>query len=124
MDPTRYYGPYRVKSSTVAVNATTRTVLAAENFDRVSLIISLSGANAIGISPRTTLGSGQGIQLTTGGTTTLDLDFERFGPLVGQAWLGFSTLATTVEVIEVVRDYDPDNPLWMRWNPNERAVSP
>lgn len=107
MDPTPYYGPYQLITSTVTVNALALTVLVAENYNRVCLYLAVAGVNNIGVSPRSTLANGQGLVLSQNGLPWLAVRFAEDGPLVGQRWLGFSQGAAVVEVIEVIREREP-----------------
>lgn len=107
MDPTPYYGPYQIRTSTVAVNIGTVTELVAENYNRVCLYLAVSGAQSLFVSPRQSVGPSQGILLSTNAVPWIVIRFGEDGPLVGQRWLGSSPGATTAEIIEVIRDREP-----------------
>jgi hypothetical protein len=109
VDPTPYYGPYQILTRTVPVNIGTVTELAPENYNRVCLYLACSGAQSLGVSPRSALAAGQGIVLSTNGVPWIVIRFAEDGPLVGQRWLGISAGATVAEVIEVIRDREPGN---------------
>jgi hypothetical protein len=85
------------------------TSLCPEDHSRLVLIIGVAGVNNVQVAPRKTLTSGTGIQLSVNGTSYIHLDFSSDGPLVGMEWFGNAgAAATVVEVIEVLRDEDPE----------------
>lgn len=106
-----FYGPCRVNPRTVAVGAGTLTLLAPYDPSRLVLLIGVAGVNAVQISPRKAVTGTSGLTLGTNGQPFLLLDFGTVGPLVGVEWWGNAAAATVVEVIEVLRDEDPERRL-------------
>lgn len=111
MEPQRFYGPCRVTARSVPVPLATKTLLAAENHARVGLILAVAGANNAQVAPRPDVLGNQGITLSQNGDSRLEITFADWGPLVGVEWWANAVGASTVEVIEVVRDFDPDHPI-------------
>lgn len=107
MDPTPYYGPYRVQGARVPLNIGTITPLCEENYNRVCLYLGVSGAQNAFVSPLQTVTASDGILLSQNAQPWLVVRFSEDGPLVGQRWLGSSPGATTVHVIEVIREREP-----------------
>lgn len=107
MDPTPYYGPYRLQGGPVGIVPGAVAELCAENYNRVCLYIALTGIQSCSVSPLMTPVSTGGILLSTSAVPWIVVRFSEDGPLVGQRWLGSSPGATTVHVIEVIRDREP-----------------
>jgi hypothetical protein len=93
------------------VPAGTPTLLAPENHSRVCLIIGVSGAQQVQVAPRASVLQTTGIALSASGTSYIPITFGDFGPLVGVEWWGNAVGLAVVEVIEVIRDFDPDRPI-------------
>lgn len=111
MNPAIFYGPCRVNPVSVAVGAAALTQLCQEDHSRLGLILGVSGVNSVQVSPRRSVTASSGLTLGQNGMPVLLLDFSSWGPLVGAAWWGIGAAATVVEVIEVLRDEDPERRL-------------
>jgi hypothetical protein len=91
----------------VPVNIGTVTELCSENYNRVCLYLCVSGAQSCFVSPLQNVTVQDGILLGPNAVPWLVVRFAEDGPLVGQRWLGSSAGATTVHVLEVIRDREP-----------------
>jgi len=107
VEPRDFYGPFRVVESVVLTNAGAITSLIGENYDRVAILFSIIGASDLNLSVAGGASATRGLRLLQAQSPVLALSWEQYGPLVGLAWTGFTTVAANVTIVEVVRDRDP-----------------
>jgi hypothetical protein len=106
-----FYGPCRVTSRSVVVNIGPAVSLCPYDPSRLVLWMGVSVANNVQVAPRKTLTSSTGITLGQNGVGLIQMGFGEYGPLVGAEWFAAAAAGTTVEVIEVFRDEDPERRL-------------
>jgi hypothetical protein len=106
-----FYGPCRVTSRSVAVGIGAAVSLCRYDPSRLVLWLGVSVANNVQVAPRKDVTSSQGITLGQNGVGLIQMDFSTVGPLVGAEWFAAAAAGTTVEVVEVFRDEDPERRL-------------
>lgn len=99
-DPSRLAPYFRAEQTTLTMALVTRSIVRS-NSQRVALLFSVNGANAVWIGPTSNVSANNGTRLTEA-NSPLEFYYNQIGGVVGLEWYGFSGVAVDMTVLEVI----------------------